>query len=336
MNHRKRLAGLARITTFITALNALACIAFAQGSLTPPGAPAPTMKTLAQIEARTPISSVPFTINQSGSYYLTNNVSVSSGDAITIAVSHVTLDLNGFTVGSTQPTASTACGILLGSGLRNIRIANGFIESGVTNNGAYVYSGSGFGYGICYSGTGPKNVLVSGIGVSGCLNHGIYIGGGASLVVESCVVQTVGGSGIVASTVRSSSAFDCGESGVLGELVSDCRAQAGNGTGVSGITVLNCWGASAMGIGLYAESTAQNCWGHSGAGGHGVFATNAQNCYGDSFSGYGVYAQDTASGCVGRAFSGTGLSAYIANSCRGTASSFTGTPQAITFKYNMP
>ena len=28
----------------------------AQGSLTPPGAPAPTMKTLAQIDPRTPIS----------------------------------------------------------------------------------------------------------------------------------------------------------------------------------------------------------------------------------------------------------------------------------------
>jgi hypothetical protein len=35
----------------------------AQGSLTPPGAPAPTMKTLTQIEPRTPISSLPFTIS---------------------------------------------------------------------------------------------------------------------------------------------------------------------------------------------------------------------------------------------------------------------------------
>jgi hypothetical protein len=41
----------------------------AQGSLTPPpGAPAPTMKTLDQIEARTPISSAPFTISAPGSY----------------------------------------------------------------------------------------------------------------------------------------------------------------------------------------------------------------------------------------------------------------------------
>ena len=35
--------------------NASLSTVFAQGSLTPPGAPAPTMKTLAQIEPRTPI-----------------------------------------------------------------------------------------------------------------------------------------------------------------------------------------------------------------------------------------------------------------------------------------
>jgi hypothetical protein len=34
---------------------------FAQGNLTPAGAPAPTMNSLDQIEARTPISFAPFT-----------------------------------------------------------------------------------------------------------------------------------------------------------------------------------------------------------------------------------------------------------------------------------
>ena len=64
----------------------------AQGLLTPPGAPAPTMKTLDQVEARTPISSAPFTISTSGSYYLTGNLTVTSGTAITIAADQVTLD----------------------------------------------------------------------------------------------------------------------------------------------------------------------------------------------------------------------------------------------------
>src|SRR5262245_59065250 len=72
----------------------------AQGNLNPPGAPAPMMKSLDQIEARTPISSVPYTINAPGSYYLTADLSVTTGDAITIATNGVTLDLNGFTISS--------------------------------------------------------------------------------------------------------------------------------------------------------------------------------------------------------------------------------------------
>src|SRR5882724_3568968 len=72
---------------------------FAQGSLTPPGAPAPTMKTLTQIEPRRPISSLPFTINTSGSYYLTTNlVGVVGSDGISIVASDVTIDLGGFTL----------------------------------------------------------------------------------------------------------------------------------------------------------------------------------------------------------------------------------------------
>ena len=45
-----------------------------QGSLTPPGAPGETMKALAQVEPRTPISSLPYTISESGSYYVTGNL----------------------------------------------------------------------------------------------------------------------------------------------------------------------------------------------------------------------------------------------------------------------
>src|ERR1022692_4447454 len=82
--------------------------AFGQGALTPPGAPAPDMKTLAQIEPRTPISYAPFTITNSGSYYLTTNLTVSSGNAITIATNGVTLDLGGFTIASTTPSAAGA------------------------------------------------------------------------------------------------------------------------------------------------------------------------------------------------------------------------------------
>jgi len=45
---------------FFVAVNLQLPTVFAQGGLAPPGAPTPTMKTLAQIEPRTPISSLPF------------------------------------------------------------------------------------------------------------------------------------------------------------------------------------------------------------------------------------------------------------------------------------
>ena len=105
------------------------------------------MKSLDQIEPRTPISAAPFTITNSGSYYLTTNLTVSSGNAITIATNGVTLDLGGFTIVSTAPNSSGA-GILLSGNRTDIQIFNGHISGGVTNNGSGVYGGNGFGFGI--------------------------------------------------------------------------------------------------------------------------------------------------------------------------------------------
>lgn len=54
--------------------------AFAQGSLTPPGMPSPTMKMLAQIRPRAPIAAPPFTINQPGFCRVTTNPMGTGGD----------------------------------------------------------------------------------------------------------------------------------------------------------------------------------------------------------------------------------------------------------------
>jgi hypothetical protein len=231
------------------------------------------MKTLQQVEPRTPIATAPFTISQPGSYYLTTNLTVSSGNAITIATNGVTLDLNGFTIASTAPSA-TGYGIYINSGLRDIAIQNGHIQGGVTNNGG-VFSGPGFGFGIYYSGSAPQNVRVSGVSVSGCLYDGINVGFGASTTVENCVVRTVGSWGIVANTIRGCVALDCGSHAIYGQQVSDSRGQSvGSGTGLYAITAQNCYGSSNSYYGLYADT--------------------ALNCYGSSNSGTGLYAYRTA------------------------------------------
>ena len=69
----------------------------AQGSLTPPGAPAPLFKTLDQVKPGTAITNVPFTITSSGYFYLTRSFSNSS-TAIFIGSDDVSLDLGGFTL----------------------------------------------------------------------------------------------------------------------------------------------------------------------------------------------------------------------------------------------
>ena len=65
----------------------------------PPGPPAAMMKTLDQIEPRVTVDAAhtpgnatnAFIITQPGSYYLTGNVAVASGNAIFIATNDVTL-----------------------------------------------------------------------------------------------------------------------------------------------------------------------------------------------------------------------------------------------------
>src|SRR6266567_4135698 len=101
----------------------------AQGSLTPPGAPGPTFKTLSQVEPRFPISDFQTNLTISGSYYLVANLfsGTNSNDAITIRTNmhDITIDLNGFSIISTNPPGpDSPVGIRI-SEATNIVIRNG-------------------------------------------------------------------------------------------------------------------------------------------------------------------------------------------------------------------
>ncbi|HNS81440.1 MAG TPA: right-handed parallel beta-helix repeat-containing protein [Kiritimatiellia bacterium] len=116
----------------------------AQGPLAPSGAPEATMKTLDQVEARIPISQIPYTCEVAGaSYYLTGDLTGIAGESgILISAPDVTLDLNGFTLYGDSGSGDT--GIMGDSGADNLRIFNGTVRDwgstfyGVDCAGEYV------------------------------------------------------------------------------------------------------------------------------------------------------------------------------------------------------
>ncbi|MFH0953191.1 MAG: right-handed parallel beta-helix repeat-containing protein [Verrucomicrobiota bacterium] len=102
-----------------------ACSAFGQGDLTPPGAPAPMMKTLQQVEPRTPITNLPYTISWPGSYYLTTNLwGIGGSHGIDIESDNVTIDLNGFELAGMPSSLSG----IYNPGNRNLAVRNGTVQ----------------------------------------------------------------------------------------------------------------------------------------------------------------------------------------------------------------
>ena len=121
---RLRLALLA-LSTFNPQLST----ALAQGNLTPPDAPMPTMKSLDQLDAklekRIAITNLPCFIGDSGSYYLASSLTGLAGfHGIDIFGADVTLDLNGFTLVGINNSLG---GVRVGGGFRNVVIRNGSI-----------------------------------------------------------------------------------------------------------------------------------------------------------------------------------------------------------------
>ena len=279
----------------------IASSALGQGALTPPGAPAPSMKSLDQIAPRTPISSAPFSITQPGSYYLTTNLTVSGGNsAIIISTPQVTLDLNGFTISSTSsPANGYGVEMFVPLGKGDILISNGHIVGGVTNNGS-VFGGTGFGSGIDLPGSAIQNVRVTGVTVSGCANYGIYLGTFASTAVEGCTVINIGGQGITASSVSHSTAYQCATAGISADSVSDCDAQViGSGTAIACKIAHNCWGLTGSGVGVDASRIAIGCSGDAG-----------------SASGIGLRSGGTAESCTGsNGGGGTAIKAVLGVAC---------------------
>ena len=164
-------------STVLFALLVLVGFVFA-GSLEPTAGPGSTMKTLDEIEPRTPISQadIPLTIGASGSYYLTEDVSA-AGTAITVGIDDVTIDLGGFSL--IGPNSDASYGIYM-FGRKNVEIRNGTIRN--------------FDYAIYeYSAYTGKNHRVINVRVKSNKRTGINLKGSGHLV-KDCTVTGNGNS----------------------------------------------------------------------------------------------------------------------------------------------
>ncbi|MBI1841517.1 MAG: right-handed parallel beta-helix repeat-containing protein [Verrucomicrobia bacterium] len=214
--------------------------ALAQGDLTPPGAPAPTMRTLLQIEPRTPIDSTHtpgdadslFKITAPGSYYLTGNIvlstrlgAVTKQVGIEVAASQVTIDLNGFRI-SGSGVAQSLSGISVSSTYKNVTVKNGTI-----------------------AGWGAHGIKAAGVKCSSfqdlCLdsNDDTGLSAGDECVVRNCRAVSNGTNGIVVGSFCS---------------IVDCQARSNPKVGISASTrsiISRCAvGDATSGDGIIADS----------------------------------------------------------------------------------
>lgn len=138
------------------------------------------MKTLDEVEPRKPISSVPITISEPGSYYLSGNLRLTEVPNITsimITVSGVTLDLMSFTLSSVAAVNGDA--IRVNAGLRDVTIKNGVSAgvstvTGVAPDQTWIETAAGFLAGIAAAES--NSCHFANLRISGCRTVGVKAG----------------------------------------------------------------------------------------------------------------------------------------------------------------
>lgn len=265
------------------------------GPITPPPGPvASTHKTLSEIEPRIAINlaNTPgdadslYKITQSGSYYLTGNITGVVGEhGIEIAADHVTIDLMGFAL---RGVPGSLNGITTEGQHAQITVRNGMVTA---------WGAHGIGLAEVTIGDGDGSLIE---GVTASLNgdRGIFVGEGC--VVRACVARLNTGNGIHTYTnaaIESCSAHENGFHGIVGgsgSTVTNCTAKdnASHGIIVSSGLVHASAAYSNGSNGVSASGTASNCVSNFN-GIHGISMTGAGLAIGNTCQGNGT---DTTAG----------------------------------------
>ncbi len=282
------IAGLAGL--FVSSLICINMV-FGEGSLEPPldafgtnGAPRVTMKTLDQIEPRRLISSLPYTITNSGSYYVTGDLlGVSDYNGIVIDASNVQLDLNGFALKGSTNT-------LMGG---NTTLTGIYIDNNPPHNNITIRNGVVYKWGQC----GIKSTLAFDVTIEKIMVS--YNGG------------TNGYAGMSLGTGHGWTVIDCKASGNNGDGINvgprcSIRRTVARGNHKNGFSVMNesvLENCSALfnsmdGIRAGSESQVRDCIVFSNQSNgvnvtHGAVVVNNQcSLNGNAYTGAGILAGD--------------------------------------------
>lgn len=190
--------------------------------------------------AETNITSLPYTINTSGSYYLNGNLS-SIGDGIIVNADDVTIDFKGHTISGNGT----------GNGVNTNEFSNIQIKNGTITN---------FSVGVLNPGTNGKLTSVLNIRAVSNTSHGIYLDDDAC-VVKNSIASRNGGIGIYVyglGTIVQGNQVDFNTSGIAGIVVTQATvldnavgSNTGNGIQANGSSTIKnnlVFGNSAVGI----------------------------------------------------------------------------------------
>jgi parallel beta-helix repeat protein len=304
----------ASVSTVLTLHSALG-----QGALTPPGAPAPVMKSLDQIEARTIVNSANtpgdgtnlFIISQPGSYYLTANVvpfrflGGTAKNGIEITANNVTLDLNGFAMQGAMGNS----GIYIPYAQTNITVRNGTISGWAAN-------------GIDSASSSSWNQVFERLNISTCGDDGVTSYGTAAVRDCNCENNTEDGidcfgGGIISGCMVNKNGFDGIQMG--GGTISGCSVQLNGNIGilvVVGSTVSGCYVEWNTANGIFLDATGcavigNTCYANNIAINDSNNRVEGNHVTVNGYAGIQVYAGGLSNVIIKNSVSGNGAGNYV-------------------------